>query len=649
MNSRKTKSGWLGPLKSQGPFVTGVLVSALALAVVAFLQYRWTTRVSEATEVRMGGNLQSTMLDWHLDFYRDFAAICMALQVGPDSGAQDGWNAYAQRYADWGRSSGAVDPVKNVYIWEASQGSRARFLRMNANTARIEAQNPPAGVNRLLARLTQHSSSLEAAMHAWELNAHPVTTEESSGRGARSDTMTGWQFDSTIPAVVHPIIHHANPFEDPRADEVPKGTKSDTAAAPIDWIIVTLDQDAIEQRILPSLAQRYFADQEDLDYEVAVVSGGTNPTVLYSSDARFRGDGEFKADATMNIFGPPPESTEGHFWQAVKRGEYLRSQDWHRFSAPVWFPVIQYAEPDQPWTLMVRRRGDPLGTLMRKTRYRNLAISGGVFLMLAISMGMTIVASQRARKLAQLQMDFVASVSHELKTPLTVICSAAENIVDGVVGSGQRVAQYGSVIRNQGRQLAALVDQVLLFAATQDGKMRYQLRPVSVPALLQTVLANTATVAERARVTVHKQIADNLPEVMADPAAISQCLQNLVMNAIKYCGEKGWVGVQARLETSGEAPEVVIHVEDHGIGIDSAELQRIFEPFYRSPRVAGEQIHGTGLGLPLAKRLAEAMGGKITVRSRIGQGSIFSLHLPAAPFSSLVEPVLVEQEPGSPS
>lgn len=629
--------------------MTGVLVSGLALAVVAFLQYRWTTRVSEATEVRMGGNLQSTMLDWHLDFYRDFAAICVALQVGPDSGAQDGWNAYAQRYADWSRSSGAVNPVKNVYIWEASQGRHARFLRMNAQTARVEAQISPVLMNRLLTRLTQNSSSLKAAMHAWKLSAHSVSTEESSGRGARSDTMTGWQFDSTIPAVVHPIIHHANPFEDPRADESPLGPKSDSESGPIDWIIVTLDQDAIEQGILPSLAQRYFADQEDLDYEVAVVSGGTNPTVLYSTDPRFVGKGEFKADATMNIFGPPPESTEGHFWQAVKRGEYLRGQDWHRFSAPVWFPVIQYTETDQPWTLMVRRRGDPLATLMRKARYRNLAISAGVFLMLAISMGMTIIASQRARKLAQLQMDFVASVSHELKTPLTVICSAAENIVDGVVGGGQRVAQYGSVIRNQGRQLTALVDQVLLFAATQDGKMRYQLRPLAVPAVLQTVLANTATVAERAGVTVHKEIADDLPEVMADSAAISQCLQNLVMNAIKYGGQKGWVEVRAQLEASSEVPKVVISVEDRGIGIDSAELPRIFEPFYRSPRVVADQIHGTGLGLPLAKRLAEAMGGKIMVSSRLGQGSTFSLYLPAAPSSPPAEPALIEQEPGSTS
>jgi hypothetical protein len=267
----------------------------------------------------------------------------------------------------------------------------------------------------LLSRLAENSSSLKVGVHAWELNAEPGSTRDASSGGARGDTMTGWQFDATLPAVVHPIVHHPNPFENPRADEASLNQTREQAERPIDWIIVTLDPNTIQHRILPSLAQRYFADGGDLDYDVAVIAAGANPDVLYSSSPEFADKKESWADATMNIFGPPPESTEGHFWQAVKRGEYLRGQDWHHFSGPVWFPVIRYAALDQPWTLMVRRRGDPLNALMLRTRRRNLAISAGVFLLLAVSTGMTIVASHRARKLAQLQMDFVASISHELQ------------------------------------------------------------------------------------------------------------------------------------------------------------------------------------------------------------------------------------------
>jgi signal transduction histidine kinase len=455
--------------------------------------------------------------------------------------------------------------------------------------------------------------------------------------------MTGWQFDPTIPAVVHPIVHHPDPFENPRSDEFLTPSKSISShAGAVDWIVVILDRDVVEHEILPTLSQRYFADQGYLDYEVAVIASGR---VLYTSDSEFARQREAGADATMNLFGPPPESTEGHFWQAVKRGEYLRGQNWHSFSGPIWFPVIHYASAEQPWMLLVRRRGDPLEALLRKTRRRNLAIGGGVFLLLAVSMGMMVVASHRAQRLAQLQMDFVASVSHELRTPLTVICSAAENIADGVVASKQQITQYGSVIRNQGRQLTTLVDQVLLFAAAQDARTRYQLRPISVATAVQTVLANTATLAERAGVTVHKDIAPGLPDVMGEPSAISQCLQNLIVNAIKYGGDKGWVGIHAKLGGSNESPEVLISVEDRGIGIDHPELSRIFEPFYRSPKVSAAQIHGTGLGLPLAKRLADAMGGSLTVISRVGLGSTFTLHLiPAPAENSAAEPALAAKE-----
>jgi signal transduction histidine kinase len=615
-----------------------LLVSLVALAIVAFLQYRWTTQVSEVSEARIGSNLQSTMLDWHLDFYREFAAVCVALQVGPDSGAQDGWNAYAQRYSDWTRASGKVDLVKNVYIWETSQNEKARVLRMHPDTSRIEAEPEPSEIQPLLKRLALNSSSLPIAMHAWEYERAPAGLAGDKTKGfARTDTMTGWQFDASIPAIVHPIIHHRDPFENPRFDDIAglHGAVSNATNAPVDWIVVVLDRDAIEQKIIPSLAQRYFSDKGDLDYELAVETAGSDPHVLYASDPQFARQGTAGADATMNIFGPPPDSTEGHFWQAVKRGESLRSEDWHSFSAPVWFPVIRHVSADQPWTLLVRRRGDPLEALIQRTRRRNLAISAGVFLLLAFSMGLIVVASHRAQKLAQLQMDFVASVSHELRTPLTVICSAAENILDGVVGGKQQLTQYGSVIRNQGRQLASLVDQVLLFASTQDGKMRYQLRPISVPLVLQIVLNNTAALVDRAGGTLVKELAADLPDVMGDASAISQCVQNLIVNAIKYGGEKPWIGIRAGLGDAHGTPEVLISVKDRGIGISSTELPRIFEPFYRSPGVKAAQIHGTGLGLPLAKRIADAMGGRLTVTSRVGFGSIFTLHLLPAPAAKL--------------
>src|SRR6202035_4721342 len=107
---------------------------------------------------------------------------------------------------------------------------------------------------------------------------------------------------------------------------------------------------------------------------------------------------------------------------------------------------------------------------------------------LAINMAMLIVTSHRAQRLAQMQMDFVTAVSHELRTPLTVIISGADNICNGVVGSSQQMAHYGSVIGNQARQLFGLVERILLFAASRQGRLRYNLQPVSVHEVIDATL-----------------------------------------------------------------------------------------------------------------------------------------------------------------
>lgn len=259
----------------------------------------------------------------------------------------------------------------------------------------------------------------------------------------------------------------------------------------------------------------------------------------------------------------------------------------------------------------------------------------GVLCFTLLFASVSIWAIQRARmlsalKLAKLQMDFVASVSHELRTPLAVISAAAQNIADGVVEEKDQLTRYGNVIRNHTRQLTELVNQILLFASTREGRTHYVMHPMSIEQLFESVLHNTREVVREAGFTVDVQAEPDLPPVLGDLSALSQCLQNLVGNAIKYGGNRGRIAMRANLHKS-EIPhveEIRVTVEDHGIGIDIADLPHIFEPFYRSPSVAAAQIHGTGLGLALAKSIAEAMGGKITVVTKLGVGSVFTLHLP---------------------
>jgi signal transduction histidine kinase len=140
-----------------------------------------------------------------------------------------------------------------------------------------------------------------------------------------------------------------------------------------------------------------------------------------------------------------------------------------------------------------------------------------------------------------------------------------------------------------------------------------------------------------AGMTLERSIDPDLPHVVADGGAVARCLENLVSNAIKYGAAGGWLRVSASPVVGRNRPEVAISVEDHGFGIASSDLRRIFEPFYRGKTAQDSQIHGTGLGLSLAQKLARAMKGEIQVESEVGKGSRFTLTLPAADMPTVTE------------
>jgi signal transduction histidine kinase len=269
----------------------------------------------------------------------------------------------------------------------------------------------------------------------------------------------------------------------------------------------------------------------------------------------------------------------------------------------------------------------------RRSSSRMVGILSFTFLLSAAA----IWAIQRSQmlgrmQLAKLQMEFVASVSHELRTPLAVIRSAADNIADGLVKNMDALLRYGGVLQHQSRSMAELVDQILLFASTEDRKKRIPLQPLAVERIIETALADTEALVRDSKFTVDVEIEPDLPPALGDLSGITQCLRNLVGNAVKYGGPDRRILLRAaRVAPRDRFPgEHRISVTDHGIGIDSSEILRIFDPFYRSPRVHASQIHGTGLGLALAKRIAESMGGSLTVLSQLSVGSTFTLHLQIA-------------------
>jgi signal transduction histidine kinase len=279
------------------------------------------------------------------------------------------------------------------------------------------------------------------------------------------------------------------------------------------------------------------------------------------------------------------------------------------------------------------RRLEHLVASSRRSSWRLAEILGFTFL---LSCG-AVWTIQRAQmlssiELAKLQMEFVASVSHELRTPLAVISSAADNIADGLIEEKAALRRYGSILQKQSRSMGRLVDEILLFASTEDPKNRYVLQPIQVAPIVDSIVNNTEGLVHSAGFVIHRHIEPDLPLVLGEVSGISRCLENLIGNAVKYGGDHRQIELRAFGSHSehGSDTEVRISVADRGIGIEPFEIARIFDPFFRSPRVAAAQIHGTGLGLPLAKRIAEAMGGKLSVVSELNAGSTFTLHLQIA-------------------
>jgi signal transduction histidine kinase len=597
-----------------------ITLAVIVVIVLGALQYRWSNQVSEATSIRLADSLQMSMINWHLDFFRVFSEVCVALRVDPDPSTPDDWSQYARRYVDWKRTTANPDLVAGLYILRPDEAPAAQVLRLASSGQRFEPGDWPGNFRELReALLHADVSGADGAPAAGNPAAASDASIGFADRFYSGGALAGWQFEPRIPALVRRIGR----------DSSEPAPRSASARSSANWMVIALDHNYVQNNILPALAQRYFRGTEGLDYQVAVTAGaGASP--LYSSDPGFGGTEIADADGDMNIFGRLPgngqEPTIRIFHTPPQEGGPAASV------AVTWFPVLRGPGSGGDWRLIVRhRRGGALGAFIADSRRRDLAIGFGVLFLLVISMAILIYTSTRAQRLAKLQMDFVTAVSHELRTPLTVISSAAENIAHGVVEGKSQLEQYGSVIGAQARKLFEMVEQILLFAAIREGQQRYSLRPLGVPEILDSALSSTAGLIRTAAFHVEQNVDPNLPQVVGDLPALSQCVQNLITNALKYGSEQKWIGIQARLAEHGlTGREIQISVADRGIGIAPEELRHIFEPFYRSPSVMAAQIHGTGLGLPLAKSIMESMHGQLTVKSSPGRGSTFTLHLPCA-------------------
>ncbi len=262
-----------------------------------------------------------------------------------------------------------------------------------------------------------------------------------------------------------------------------------------------------------------------------------------------------------------------------------------------------------------------------------------VVLAVAMGLGVFLVAGAAARevRVAELKSNFVASVSHDLKTPLALIQLFAETLELGRVRTPERAQEYYQIINGEAKKLTRLIENILDFSRMEAGLRPYRMEPVDLSEIVSRVLARMATQFAQGNFQVKTEIAQSLPRVLADEGATEQAIENLLANAIKYSGDAKHLEVSAR-RAGGH---VEISVTDHGIGISRREQARIFRKFYRVQRELGGGPQGTGLGLAIVDHTMRGHGGYVRVTSEPQQGSTFTLHFPI-PGENAFAPTLAE-------
>ena len=295
-------------------------------------------------------------------------------------------------------------------------------------------------------------------------------------------------------------------------------------------------------------------------------------------------------------------------------------------NAPAALPLItEYFEDNfPPWKIelyQARAKGPGILDLRRNFYFWTI-----VTLIVVLAFGAFLIARTIVHEMEILKVkaDFVSSVSHEFKTPLTSIKALMERLVDGKVRDSVKMDQYFSIISQNTDKLARLVNNLLDFSKIEEGKKEYVFSDTDLVRIVREQVQSFQKEQAPTGPDIRFEVTGEIPLLKADADALSRALANLLSNAVKFTPP----GKTIRVGLMSAGENVVLEVEDEGIGIDPDELGKVFEKFFQGRNAPGQSVRGTGLGLTLVKHIVEAHGGRVLVESRLGLGSKFSMVFP---------------------
>jgi two-component system, OmpR family, sensor histidine kinase SenX3 len=613
--------------------VMAVVLSVL-LAALGTLQYRWLGQVSDGELGQMKSYLNATANRVARDFDSELTDAYNAFYPDLSPGAVEDGTSYANQYIRW--ASGAQYPslIKNIWLATANKDSSFDLKRLIPDEYKFQSCPWPDELNHLRQSLSNLSQGAQNSLAAQNSNRNGPN---------RLGSLEIRRMDEEVPALLIPISRSAmlreeEPFSTPTSSNL---------------IILGLDLAYIREQMLPEIIEKISSNDSQSDFRIEVVSSKNPDDVIFFSDLQKRiatGAKQSvltgKADVTVDFFKlRSPWFSFPNQGQSKIDGQITQANMSKEFSGPPPNepmpndPGRAGFAPSGPgggpggegqglWRILIQHKDGSINAAVANARHRNLTIGFGVLLLLFGSAVMIVISTRRFLHLAQQQIEFVAGVTHELRTPISVICLAGENLADKVIHNNEQIAQYGTLIRDEGRRLASTIEQVLQFAGAHSYWKKQEFQQVNVKSLIDRAILDCRSMIEEKSFNIVQEIQPDLPETIGNEAALLRAMRNLLSNAMKFSGASRWIGVRAETCACKLGSVIKIIVQDRGFGIPHNEQSSIFEPFFRGKNATTNQVRGNGLGLSLVKKIVEAHGGHVNVDSKVGRGSTFTVLLP---------------------
>ena len=568
----------------------------LVVLVVAFLQSRWISQVSDAQEIRVKSHLreETGLISDALDTEIMRAALAFSIPPAPGSSA---YEVLERTWATWNHDAPWPGIVSGLSFVESRNSEGGDWLTRSLG-------DPGALEVRSILPSNVSGDSLPFAPHGGS-PLHP---------GARIPDL----FVVGQPYLLRPI---------PNFSFRPAGPQ-------INWVLIHYDLTYLADAAFPRLLEKYSTAGDRIDFQFQIVpKGAKTPGAVAVADLfHYR-----PTCLTQYTLARPEVSpnrltpdTHGAIFQFGQVRSRLGGGDRFVSLNSILHAAGQCLTPPSPsgtglMQLSVSRAPGAVSDAYIRFRWRNQFLSGLVLVVLLAALAMLVVSTERARKLARMQTFVAAWISHELRTPLASLRVAADDLKSGHVANVEQARRYGEIIDLQSRRLGHVVDQSIALTTPAQSNGSPCLRSVFVPEILSAAVNALAPLLCETKIQVERRIAPNVPGILADPDLALRCLTNLIENAIKYAASGGWILLSARECRHSGRSMVEVTIEDRGPGIEREEVTAVFEPFYRGKSARRSREPGSGLGLAIVRHTMETYGGSIKLERVLPNGCRFRL------------------------